>query len=510
MNLTSCSDEENLNPGSNPNEIIDTQFIPNTPGFHFVDVTSSTDGANLESSLYLPIDFSPDDGPYPVIMFISGGQGRRGTTMEAWLKTEADKRGWIVIKSSGRQWNLFEAHGCTYTTAMAYLNHTDPNIGPDETDRLDVIQWVKDNYRVNEDKVYLSGFSLGGRGAYQIGLRNPDIFAGIAAFSPAVDMFELDIYTKTSRTSSPCRMMIAGGAPGTNLLTRTRRHISSARFLIENAYNLPVFQGHGYFDGLTNNIVDDPVRKYLFGYHMTIDNSFDGSYEYNGEIFNFGHTPTLSELNAAHPDGYSFAYMFSDTNHKVDDRWIVGTPTTPEVDGVQHPDDMTTYLGAIDFLASKTRVSNPNTIFYKSYTDEHRKSHWIEIDIEFPWQAIPGAVKARRNSVNNTLRIQLSRIDIVTVDIDRIGLTIGTSAEPLTVYVSPMNSDTYDPALKVTSVNPTIILSGDFSGLLSSGVKAMVNNQILDQSQITLTNTKLTIDKILIQNITNILIYQKQ
>ena len=444
-------------------------------------------------------------------MFINGAEGKRGDDVVPWLKAEADERGWIIITSSGRQWNLFEKTGCTYTTAMSYLNHTDPDIGPDETDRLDVIQWVKDNYKVNEDKVYISGFSLGGRGAYQIGLRNPDIFAGIAAFAPGVDLFDIDINTETSRESYPCRIMTAGGLPGTSLLTRTRRHISSARFLIENAYNLPVFQGHGYFDGLANNIVNSPLREYLSGYHMTIDNTFNGTYEFNGEIFDFGHTPTLSELHAIHPDGYNFAYMFSDTDHIVDDRWITGTPVAPEIEGIMHPDNVARYIGAIDFLASKTRISNPDTVFYKSYTREHRKSHWIEIDIESPWQAIPGAVKATRNSDDNTLKMKLSHIDTVTINIDSAELTIGTSfTEPLTVVVSPMNSDSYDPALKATSVNPKIILSGTFSELLSTGVEILVNNKSLDPSQITFTDTKLTIDKILIQNITNILIYQKQ
>lgn len=517
LGLTSCADEKNFTAGDDQIDIINTPAIPSNSGFHYVDIASSTDGANLESSIYLPEGFSPDGGPYPVVMFINGGQGLRGVNISPWLKTESDKRNWIVITSSGRQWDLFEKNGCTYTTAMAYLNHPDSDVGPDETDRLDIIQWVKDNYSVNEDKVYLSGFSLGGRGAYQIGLRNPDIFAGVALFAPAVDLFELDIYTDTSRESYPCRIAIAGGTPGTSPLTRTRRLMSSARFLIENAYNLPIFQGHGYYDGLANNVVDDPdsVRKYLYGYHMTGHNmaieNFNGVYEYDGEIFDFGHTPTLSELNAEHPDGYNFAYMFSDTVHEIDNRWVTGTPIAPEVEGIQHPDNSTIYIGAIDFLASKTRALNPKTVFYKSYTDEHRRSHWVEIDIESPWQATPGAVKATTFADRNTINMLLSHIDSVTIDIDRIGLTIGTSStEPLTILVSPMNSNTYDPALKVTSVMPKIVLSGNFSELAPTGVEVMVNNQILDQTQITITDTKLEIDKILVQSVTDILIYQKQ
>lgn len=513
LSLTSCADENSTTESDGQGGIISTPAIPipETPGFHYVDIASSTDGANLESSIYLPERFSPDDGPYPVVMFINGGQGLKGINIIPWLKAEADKRDWIVITSSGRQWDLFDKNGCSYTTAMAYLNHPDPDIGPDETDRLDVIQWVKDNYKVNEDKVYLSGFSLGGRGAYQIGLRNPDIFAGIALFAPAVDLFELDIYTDTSRDSYPCRIAIAGGTPGTSLLTRTRRLMSSARFLIENAYNLPIFHGHGYYDGLANNVVDDPVRKYLYGYHMTINNSFNGVYEYDGEVFDFGHTPTLSELHAEHPDGYNFAYMFSDSAHLIDNRWITGTPVAPEVEGIQHPDDSTMYIGAIDFLASKTRVLNPDTVFYKSYTDEHRRSHWVEIDIESPWQATPGAVKATSFANRNTVNMQLSHIDTVTIDIDRIGLTIGTSAtEPLTIHLSPMNSNTYDPALKVTSVTPKIVLSGNFSELTPAGVELKVNDQILGPNQVSIADTKIVIDKILVQSVTEILVYLKK
>jgi len=50
-----------------------------------------------------------------------------------------------------------------------------------ETDVFEALEAVTRNYRIDEDRILLRGFSMGGAGAWQIGLHHPDRWAGIEA-----------------------------------------------------------------------------------------------------------------------------------------------------------------------------------------------------------------------------------------------------------------------------------------------------------------------------------------
>ena len=69
------------------------------------------------------------------------------------------------------------------------VNLTKKNSGlnpmPVELRVIDTVKWVIDKYKIDPERVYLSGNSMGGSGALGIGLRNGDIFAAIKANVPA-------------------------------------------------------------------------------------------------------------------------------------------------------------------------------------------------------------------------------------------------------------------------------------------------------------------------------------
>jgi len=56
---------------------------------------------------------------------------------------------------------------------------------PVELRVIDTVQWVIDKYKIDSERVYLSGNSMGGSGTLGIGLRNGHIFAAIKANVPA-------------------------------------------------------------------------------------------------------------------------------------------------------------------------------------------------------------------------------------------------------------------------------------------------------------------------------------
>jgi hypothetical protein len=52
---------------------------------------------------------------------------------------------------------------------------------------LALVDWVKANYAVNTNRVYLQGGSMGGTGSVSFGLRHPEVFAAIRATVPQVN-----------------------------------------------------------------------------------------------------------------------------------------------------------------------------------------------------------------------------------------------------------------------------------------------------------------------------------
>lgn len=71
-----------------------------------------------------------------------------------------------------------------YPEVLRKLEH---GWGEEDTERfvLDLIEAVKRTRKIDPNRIYLTGHSMGGYGTYTIGARNADTFAGLAAFAGA-------------------------------------------------------------------------------------------------------------------------------------------------------------------------------------------------------------------------------------------------------------------------------------------------------------------------------------
>ncbi len=425
------------------------------PGQSQVTYSSSVDGAPLGAKLWIPAGFDPLSPAVPLVLHLHGGGGT-GEIPTA-MRGELDARGWIALAPDGREWNLAN-QGCPWPNSAAYVDSPDPDVSPGERDILDALDWALANYPIDADRIYLTGFSFGGRGAYTIGLRNPDRFAASGALAPTVDMYEIFV-----RRPDPtaCKEGITGGAPAADPFVDTMYTITSARFLIENAHNLPVYHGHGLLDHTANN---DPLfAPFLHGWHITSDVSWDGCH---GGTFCFGHTPTLAELEAIQPDGYDWSFMFTPVAHRIDARWLQGTAVGGGSFGEEDPLNPGELLGMMDFFGRHTLVTGPDTVIYKTYTDQHRGAYWLELDITTPWLDSPGAVRAARDVVRNALEAELVRASAATFDIAAAGLRL-TESDPLILEVMPLVEPVFDPALDAAGepLDPVLVVRGDFAGL---------------------------------------------
>ncbi|MCU0866132.1 MAG: Ig-like domain-containing protein [Planctomycetes bacterium] len=418
---------------------------------------SSVDGEVLTTQLRIPPGFDPTVRR-PLLVFLHGAGGS-GTamTMNQPLLAEIDARGWLAVAPDGRLWGL-SGLGCDWQYSPAYVDSTDPNVGPGQQDILDAIDHFAAAYGTDPERVYLSGFSYGGRGAYIIGLKQPDRFAAIAPLGPPIDMYEV-WYRRPENTV--CKEGIAGGPPGGSPRIDTMYSITSARFLIENAYNLPVFHGHGLLDTVACNTTTE--SPFLHGFHITTNTAWNACHD--APRLCFGHTPTLSELAARHPDGYPWAYSFTAVGHVTDPFWFTGGLPPAGALGTPDPQQPGRLVGMFDFLARHTRVHAPDTVVYKTYTDTHRDAYWLSLQSATPWLDTPAAVRAHRDAAANTLTLELVRAASLEIDVGRAGLLLAPGL-PLAITLAPLVEPAYDPALLAGPgelQQPTLVLRGDFS-----------------------------------------------
>ena len=446
------------------------------PGSQQIAYVSSVDGEPLGAELYVPAGFDASAGPTALVVHLHGGGGTGNVSPT--MAAELDARGWIGLAPDGRFWDLAN-QGCGWNTSAAYVDHPDPAVGPGEQDIFDAVDWALQSFPIDPARLYLTGFSMGGRGAYMIGLKNPDRFAAIAPMGPAIDMFEV-----FARRPEPCicKEGMTGGQPADGPIPQTLYRTTSGRFLIENAFNLPVFHGHGLLDSVASN---DPANApFLHGWHIVSDPSWNGAHTtpatnaqwgnscFTGPdsdlplSFGFGHTPTLSELNARHPDGYDWAFMFTPVGHSTDPLWLQGQPITPGSFGTVDPLNPGSWIGIYEFFERHTLATNPDTVVFKTYEDEHEAAYWATIVSAVPWQGVPAAVRATRDVAQNRLDVELSRAAEVRFDVDGAGLSLAPG-QPLSVALARLAEPVYDPALDSVgeALTPLVVLDGDFANL---------------------------------------------
>ncbi|MBI4766695.1 MAG: prolyl oligopeptidase family serine peptidase [Deltaproteobacteria bacterium] len=102
---------------------------------------------------------------FPLIISLHGVGGDENSYFEEYgsgaFKIEAEERGYLVACPKGRQ------------PASMYL-------GPAEQDIMDVIAEAKKAYHIDENRIYLTGHSMGGFGTWSVAMNHPQVFAALA------------------------------------------------------------------------------------------------------------------------------------------------------------------------------------------------------------------------------------------------------------------------------------------------------------------------------------------
>lgn len=187
------------------------------------------DGFGRKSIAHVRVPKSPrDDGRYSVLIALHGLGGNAGQLLPFVDKIVPD--GTIIVAPGAQR------------LQKEMENEDVPGIGlssrlphwwsyKDESFPLRALEYVKRNYPVDTDRVYLLGYSMGGYGAWNIGLRYADRFAGIVPLAGGISRMENFLGRDTkSRTLLANSVMVpswfAHGSKDTTVPTRFSRTIA--------------------------------------------------------------------------------------------------------------------------------------------------------------------------------------------------------------------------------------------------------------------------------------------
>jgi predicted esterase len=133
------------------------------PGDYHKMIISSADGTTQPYRLFIPEGYSGEQ-PMPLLVVLHGKWVNENTWFEVTrVKEYAQRRGYIV--------------------ASPYARGSESYRGKAQQDVLDTIAEVRRLCAIDENRIYLLGHSMGGWGAWFVGLSHPDLFASICAMS---------------------------------------------------------------------------------------------------------------------------------------------------------------------------------------------------------------------------------------------------------------------------------------------------------------------------------------
>lgn len=135
----------------------------------------------MEYGLYLPRDYDAKKS-YPLMVALHGlnSNPRQILNYPGFTKL-AEQHGYILATPMG--YNKKGWYGGRGQTSRRW----DPeNLGElSEKDVMNVLEIVREEFNVDSKRIYLMGHSMGGGGTWHIGIKYPDIWAGLAPIAPA-------------------------------------------------------------------------------------------------------------------------------------------------------------------------------------------------------------------------------------------------------------------------------------------------------------------------------------
>jgi dienelactone hydrolase len=141
---------------------------------------SDVDDTEQPYGLYLPKNFD-ESKVYPLVIMLHGaGSNHRLALRRVFGKSNAEGENDVEATRYFPEWKDID-----FIVASPYARGTAGYQGVAEKDVYDVLTDVRKRFKIDEDRIYLTGLSMGGGGTLWIGMTRPDIWAAIAPVCPA-------------------------------------------------------------------------------------------------------------------------------------------------------------------------------------------------------------------------------------------------------------------------------------------------------------------------------------
>lgn len=152
---------------------------------------SNVDETDQPYAIYIPKNYD-ENRKYPLVIFLHGAMSnhrlglRRVFGKGNIAGTEFIQPNRVVTETdleATRYWPDLE--DVNYIVAAPLARGTAGYQGIPEEDVYQMLDDIKDRFNIDEDRIYLTGLSMGGGGTVWLGLTRPDIWAAIAPCCPA-------------------------------------------------------------------------------------------------------------------------------------------------------------------------------------------------------------------------------------------------------------------------------------------------------------------------------------
>lgn len=145
-----------------------------TPGQQVEQSLATTDGGSIPYLLYLPKDYSATGAKVPFMLFLHG-RGESDGPLSVVAKWGPPRR-----LAAGEQMKyLVVSPQCPRASAW--------NRDDQQKRLLELLAHIKKTYNIDDDRIYLTGLSMGGFGSWRLAADHPEMFAAVAPVCGAGD-----------------------------------------------------------------------------------------------------------------------------------------------------------------------------------------------------------------------------------------------------------------------------------------------------------------------------------
>lgn len=130
----------------------------------------------LQYLLYLPEDYEKAEKEYPLVLFLHGA-GERGNDIELVKRNGPPK----LIEEGKNFPFILVSPQCPEQTRWSYQTQS----------LIALLDEIESKYRVDQNRIYVTGLSMGGQGTWSLALTQPNRFAAIAPICGWTDTWEV-------------------------------------------------------------------------------------------------------------------------------------------------------------------------------------------------------------------------------------------------------------------------------------------------------------------------------